>query len=165
MSRPRTPSGCLGFRRDLLFLNDTLTMTQPLLDLSSLQKAHGSLAAVMAFVPADDTQKVLKRDAAIQRFEYTYELASKMLKRFLEATSSSPATIDQLDFRDLLRLGGEAGLIRSVEDWFVFRDKRNITSHAYDEAKAEEVFAVIPAFLKASEELLAALVDRVQKPL
>lgn len=133
------------------------------LDISSLRKAHASLVAAMAVEPADETQRVLKRDAVIQRFEYTYELCHKMLKRYLEATSSTPSSIDQMDFRDLLRLAGEAGLITRVEDWFVFRDKRNITSHAYNEAKAQEVFASIPDFIVASGELVRNLETRIRE--
>jgi nucleotidyltransferase substrate binding protein (TIGR01987 family) len=54
-----------------------------LLDLSSFDEALASLdrAAIRAqAAPADEDL----RDAVIQRFEYTYELAWKMLKRHLE---------------------------------------------------------------------------------
>lgn len=135
---------------------------QPSLDLTSLEKAHASLVAAMAVVPTDDALAVLKRDAAIQRFEYTFELSYKMLRRYLEVTSPSPASIDQADFRELLRMGGEAGLIEDVAAWFVFRDKRNITSHAYDEVKAQEVYDAIPAFIVASKSLLTALQRKVE---
>lgn len=138
-------------------------MSNPFLDLSSFENAHASLGLALSVTTTDPVQAVLNRDAVIQRFEYTYELAYKMLKRFIELTSPSPATVDQLGFRDLLRLGGEAGLIKNVEDWFIFRDKRNITSHAYDEKKAKEVYEVIPSFLTASGELLVELKNRIQK--
>ncbi len=140
-------------------------MSKPILDLTSLVKAHASLVSALSTVSTDDVQAILKRDAVIQRFEYTYELSYKMLKRFLEATSANPSLIDQMDFRDLIRLGGESGMIAQVEDWFVFRDKRNITSHAYDEKKAEEVYAVIPSFTEASAQLLKTLQERVEAPL
>ncbi len=131
-------------------------MSHPL-DLTSFEKAHASLAAVLALVPADEVQMVLRRDAAIQRFEYTYELSHKMLKRFLEQASPSPETIDELGFRDLIRVGGEVGLIRDAEKWFSFREKRNLTSHAYDEAKAKEVFDAIPSFADESGFLLSEI--------
>lgn len=137
-------------------------MQKPNLDYSSFEKAHASLASAMTVVPTDDIQAILKRDAVIQRFEYTYELSHKMLKRFLEAVSPSPETVDQLDFRDLLRLGAEMGLIDDVQQWFIFRDKRNITSHAYDEAKAKEIYDAIPAFIEASGRLLSELKHRNQ---
>lgn len=53
------------------------------LDFSSYEKAIHSLQRVLdrsRSVPEDEDI----RDACIQRFEYTYELAFKMLKRQLE---------------------------------------------------------------------------------
>jgi hypothetical protein len=55
------------------------------------------------------------RDATIQRFEYTYELAWKMLERHLEAVVPDPARIDTLSFRELMREGAERGLIDQIE--------------------------------------------------
>lgn len=42
----------------------------------------------------------------IQNFEFVYELCIKMLRRRLELDADSPAEIDQLSFRDTLRLAG-----------------------------------------------------------
>ena len=39
------------------------------------------------------------RDASIQRFEYTFELCVKSLRRLLEAMSDSPAELDALGYR------------------------------------------------------------------
>ncbi len=94
------------------------------------------------------------RDACIQRFEYTYELANKMIKRFIEVSQPFSAIIDQLTYRDLLRLAAEIGLIDSVEQWFIFSDARNKTSHAYDESKAVEVFKEIPQFILYTKKLI-----------
>lgn len=101
------------------------------------------------------------RDACIQRFEYTYELANKMLKRFLECSQPSIAIIDQLTYRDLLRLAAETGLIDNVEDWFLFREARNKTSHAYDESKAIEVFSHIPKFIICVKTLINNLESKI----
>ena len=76
------------------------------LNIGSLEKAILSLEAALArhdLIPDDD----MVRDACIQRFEFTYELSHKMLKRFLEATSASPEEIDRLSFQDLVRTGSE----------------------------------------------------------
>ena len=97
---------------------------------------------------AQDSSDDLVRDACIQRFEFTYELAHKMLKRFLEATSANPDEFDNMTFQDLIRSGNERGLLRS--DWSMwkeYRRARGTTSHTYDEEKAREVFAIVPDFL------------------
>ena len=65
-----------------------------------------------------------------------------------------------MSFRDLIRSGGERGLVRDVDVWMVFRDKRNITSQTYNAAKAAEVAAVIQAFAQEAQELLSQLQAR-----
>jgi nucleotidyltransferase substrate binding protein (TIGR01987 family) len=101
-----------------------------------------------------DTSDDLIRDACIQRFEFTYELAHKMLKRFLEATSANPDEFDTMTFQDLIRSGNERGLLRSDwSRWKDYRTARGTTSHTYDEAKAREVFAIVPDFLSEARFL------------
>lgn len=101
------------------------------------------------------------RDACIQRFEYTYQLSIKFIKRYIETENPSPENIDQMNYRDFLRLAAEIGLIEIVELWFQFREARNITSHAYDETKAIEVFNVIPSFIQQVNYLLEKLEQRI----
>jgi len=81
----------------------------------------------------------LSLEAVIQRFEYTYELCWKMLKRRIELDSPNPAAVDAMSFKDLLRDGAERGLIEDVEKWMIYRDQRNITARTYDEQKAASV--------------------------
>ena len=98
------------------------------------------------------------RMAAIQAFEYSYEISVKMLRRFLEMTEPNPSALDDATFQGLIRLGSERGLLKSdLPVWMEFRRQRGTTSHAYDEAKAAQVHAAIPAFLADAQFLLAAL--------
>ncbi len=105
-----------------------------------------------------DITDIQIRDGLIQRFEFTYELSHKMLKRFLESTSRNPASIDELAFQDLIRTGNEQGLLLSDwAHWRKYREMRSRTSHTYDEAVALQVVADIPAFLKEAKFLNAQL--------
>ncbi|MFA5879858.1 MAG: nucleotidyltransferase substrate binding protein [Candidatus Margulisiibacteriota bacterium] len=124
-----------------------------MLDFSSLNKALNSLKKgyQRAINNRDDEEL---RDAVIQRFEYTFELSYKMLKRQLELTVAIPEKIDSLSFRELLREGAEKSYIKNVEEWFFYRELRNMTSHTYDEDKAEHVFDNIESFIIAAEDLL-----------
>lgn len=97
------------------------------------------------------------RDSAIQRFEYTYELGIKMLKRILEQIEPAKSLVDELGFKDLIRLAAEKGYVADPEAWFAYRESRNITSHAYDEAKAESIYAILPAFAVDARALLSKL--------
>ena len=101
------------------------------------------------------------RDGLIQRFEFTYELSHKTLKRFLEANSASPEEYDRMGFPDMIRSANEAGLLKSAwPQWSVFRKMRNLTSHTYNEATAKQVVATIPDFIAEAEFLLATLKER-----
>jgi len=92
------------------------------------------------------------------------EISHKMLKRFLEMTSATPQSIDEMPFPDLIRTGSEQGLLLSSWDvWQDYRKARGTTSHTYDEAKAAEVLAVIPAFLDEARYLLGRLEQRIRE--
>lgn len=122
--------------------------------LSPLNKALASLQAALA-----QPKNEFVRDAVIQRFEYTYELAWKMLKRHLDE-SEGAAAIDPLSRKDLFRLGGERGIVENVEAWLVYHRARNETSHTYDEGKAEQVYDVARQFAGDAEKLLRELERR-----
>ena len=101
-----------------------------------------------------DTSDVQIRDGLIQRFEFTYDLAHKMLRRQLESVSANPDQVDRMSFADLIRSVTEQGLIKS--DWSVWRtwrEMRSTTSHTYDEDKALQVVEGIPGFLAEAQDL------------
>ncbi|MBI2091539.1 MAG: nucleotidyltransferase substrate binding protein [Deltaproteobacteria bacterium] len=129
------------------------------LDFSSLKKAIKSLGKAIARTQKEPLDEEL-RDAVIQRFEYTYELACKMMKRQIEQESPNPSGIDQLSFKDLLRTVAEKGIITDVEAWLVYRDQRNITSHTDDEAEAKSVYETALKFHKDAEALFSNLEKR-----
>lgn len=122
--------------------------------LTPLRKAVISLKAAIV-QPKDE----FVRDAVIQRFEYTYELSWKMLKRFLDESEGASA-VDPLSRKDLFRLGGERGVVENVEAWFAYHRARNETSHTYDENKAEQVYEVARQFAGDAEKLLQELERR-----
>lgn len=98
------------------------------------------------------------RDGLIQRFEFTYDLAHKMLRRVVEARSANPEEVDRMAFPDLIRSAAEQALVAGQwSDWRTYREMRNITSHTYDEAKAVQVVEAIPGFLVEARELLSRL--------
>ena len=126
------------------------------LDLSSLEKALASLGRALVRAQSASADEEL-RDACIQRFEFSFELAWKMLKRRLEIDLPSTAELDGMNYRTLIRIGAEQGLLDDVSAWLIYRDKRNLTSHTYNEKKAQEVYAVIPAFAAHAGDLLKRL--------
>jgi len=74
------------------------------------------------------------RDALIQRFEFTYELAWKALRLWLESRN-----IDVHYAKDAFREALQQGWIEDGNGWTQLQKMRNLTSHTYDEATACEV--------------------------
>lgn len=99
------------------------------------------------------------RDSVIQRFEFTYELAWKALKRYLEQEEGSE-NIDALPRRDLFRLAAEKALLNDPVVWFGYHRARNETVDTYQEAKAEEVYAIAVNFVTDANMLLEQLANR-----
>ena len=127
------------------------------LDLSPLASAVQRLEEGLVRFSLD-TSDVMIRDGLVQRFEFTYELSHKMLRRFLEAASANPAEFDEADFQYLIRTANEQGLLQGAwPQWRVYRDMRSKTSQTYDEEVALKVVAGIPAFLQEALFLLGQL--------
>ncbi len=130
------------------------------LDSSALGKAISQLRTGLETLDSDPAN-LLYRDGVIQRFEFTYGLAHKMLLRFLEQNSPDPEQIEQMTFAALVRTAAESGLLKSGwNEWKLFREARNATSHTYNQAKAEEVLRVVPIFLVEAEFLYEQLQQR-----
>lgn len=134
-------------------------MSERSVDLSFLQKAVARLDAGLTRY-RQDTHDEQIRDGLIQRFEFTYEISHKTLKRFLEATSASPQEIDRMSFQDLIRTANEQDLLLgSWPDWRTYRDMRARTSHTYSEEVALDVVAGIPRFLEEASHLARRLAE------
>ena len=97
---------------------------------------------------AKNIEDVQIRDGLIHRFERTYELSHKILKRYLVSVAASPTDYDQMAFADVIRDASRQGLLRSDwSAWRHYRDMRSKTSHAYAETIALDVAAGIPDFI------------------
>lgn len=111
-----------------------------------------------------DITDIQIRDGLVQRFEFTYEISHKMLKRYLEQTSASPDQFDVMPFADLIRTANEQGLLQGDwPAWRGYRDMRSKTSHTYDEDIALQVVAGIPAFLAEAQFLAKQLTERLAR--
>lgn len=130
-----------------------------MLDFSSLERAVNSLARAVERTQACPDDEEL-RDAVIQRFEYTYELAWKMIKRQVELEAAVAATVDAMSFKQLIREAAEKGIVDDFGAWMVYREQRNITSHTYDADKATSVYHTAVEFLDEARGVLAKLQGR-----
>ena len=131
------------------------------LNLAPFSNAIGRLDEGLARY-LSDTRDTQIRDGLVQRFEFTYELAHKTLKRFLESVSPTPGEYDSTDFQYLIRSASEQGLL--LHDWPAwkrYRDMRAKTSHTYDETVALEVVGGIGHFLEEARYLCEQISKRL----
>ena len=94
----------------------------------------------------------LNRDAAIQRFEFSFELSWKAIQKALRGEGLDAASPKSC-FREAYRLGW----IQEEEPWLSMLEDRNLTSHTYDAKLAEVVYRRLPAHLAALRALVACL--------
>jgi len=77
----------------------------------------------------------LEKQGLVQAFEFTHELAWKVIKDFYE----DQGTTGLQGSRDAVRLAFQRGLIESGDIWMDMIGSRNKTSHIYDEDTMEAV--------------------------
>lgn len=105
-----------------------------------------------------DPEFELIRDGLIQRFEFTYEISHKLLKRYLQTIMPTADTVREINFPDLIRTANEYNLLKGDwTHWKIYRDMRSKTSHTYDKEIALEVVSGIPDFLQEVKFLLEKL--------
>ena len=79
------------------------------------------------------------KEGLIQRFEYTHELAWKVMKDFAEYQGTTNIS----GSRDAIREALQMNLIQSGEVWMDMMLSRNKSSHTYNEATANEIYSKI----------------------
>ena len=127
------------------------------LDLSSFNKAITSFRIAIDEYNKD-TKNFFVRDSVIQRFEYTYSLSLKMIKRYLE---NNEENVNEFSFNELIRTANEKGLLLdNLENWNNYRLKRNITSYTYDADKAQEIISIVDNFYNEVKFLYKELEKR-----
>lgn len=94
----------------------------------------------------------VSRDAAIQRFEFCFELAWKFIQERGRAEG-----LDCQSPKGCLQLAFKTSWIEDEQGWLAMLQDRNRTSHTYDEDLAKAVFQRLPNYLPLLGALLAKL--------
>ena len=103
-----------------------------------LQSYHKALNRLAEVVNEMDKRKLnaFEADGVIQRFEFTFELAWKLIKSYAEFQGTDKEIMGS---RDAIRWAYENHLISDSDTWMEMIKRRNDTSHSYDESTASEV--------------------------
>lgn len=78
---------------------------------------------------------ITNRDATIKRFEFTFEIAWKLIKTLVELTGLKSASP-----RSAIRQAADTGLLNDPEKWLKFLNIRNTTVHIYKEEMIKMVY-------------------------
>lgn len=87
-----------------------------------------------------DSFSELELEGLVQRFEYTFELAWKTLKDYLE---SSGVVLDQITPKSVIKAAFAAKLVPDGQIWIDMLSHRNLMSHTYDAQKFKEAVVAI----------------------
>lgn len=82
----------------------------------------------------------LEKEGIIQRFEYTFELAWKTLKDYLEHTR---LVIEQITPRFVIKQAFAAKIIQDGPTWIEMLEQRNLLSHTYNETVFDKAVTLI----------------------
>jgi len=113
-------------------------------NLKILESAIKRLAEALA---VDARITPIAVDAAIQRFEFCYELLWKALKKML----LDQENIEVQSPKQVLQHAYALGWIKDEKLWLQMAQDRNLTSHTYQEELALEIYQRIPTYLKAMQ--------------
>ena len=116
-----------------------------------LQKTLKTLQEVLL-----ETPTAIERDAAIQRFEYCFELAWKCLKDicFIEGfVVNSP--------KEAIKKSFLIAILTDEITWVNMLEDRNRSSHTYLEIMAEEIYAALPNYYNAMNECAEKIADAI----
>lgn len=107
--------------------------------LDSYHKALNRLAEIVNVMNSRELNE-FEADGLVQRFEFTFELAWKLIKSYADFQVTDKEIMGS---RDAFRWAFDNGLITDCQSWMEMVKRRNDTSHTYDEATATEVVQLV----------------------
>jgi len=97
-------------------------------------------------------EDAIVRDASIQRFEFTFEMAWKAVQVHAAAEG-----LECVSPRDCLRAAFRLGVVDNDPTWMKMVEDRNRTTHTYDEASARAIYQALPDYAGLLRRLLTRL--------
>jgi nucleotidyltransferase substrate binding protein (TIGR01987 family) len=119
----------------------------------NFERAFGLLKEAFERVPEEMSD--LEKEGAIQRFEYTFELAWKTLKDYLVYNG---VVFDPITPRSVIKQAFAARIIQDGQAWIDMLEHRNLMSHTYDDESFKTAFdSILRSYLGAIEQVFTWL--------
>lgn len=136
-------------------------MQEGTFSISALENVHKRLGDVLKIFVENENDDIV-RDSVIQRFEFTYFIALKTLRKYFEGMAFVMEDVQQMTFNQVIRVANQLDLLHfELDRWTEFRQMRNLTSHTYDEEVARKVVAVVSDFCEEVGYLLKQLRSKI----
>jgi len=130
-----------------------------ILDLTAFKNAVSTLNEALNEYEKDKTNSFV-RDSCIQRFEYCFDMSKKILIRYLKSISDDPMEIDREKISNIIRQAYKLGIVKhSWDEWDIYRENRNNTSHGYNENIAIQIVEELPKFYNE----IVFLLEKIQE--
>lgn len=124
----------------------------------NFSRAYNLLNSVLEENDIDDLSN-LEQEGVVQRFEYTYELAWKTLKDYLEYNG---ANIAEITARNVFKEAYSSKIIKNSEIFIDMMLSRNLLSHTYDFNKFRDILIKVKKdYLPVLSDLYFFFMDRI----
>lgn len=115
---------------------------------------------------ADAQQEQIKKlqlddiylDLAVKRFEFTFEMSWKAIKRVLSMLGLEDAKSPRACFKEAYA----QGFIKDQDIWLDMIEMRNLSAHTYDESEMQQIEQKLSGYIQAHRDLFSALEREVK---
>ena len=123
---------------------------------------HHAFIRLQTALEKDADSDDMYLDATIQRFEFCFELAWKLMKAVLQYDG-----IEANSPRSCIRESWKQGLIPDAQGWLEMMERRKLSSHTYDENAAREIYREVKGqyvvLLEAFDQLMTDWLESTEE--
>ena len=132
------------------------------LDITNLKNCISSFVECIEAYKSNSDVKMqgFIEDSCVKRFEYTVETSWKTMKKFLKLQYGKDDK--ELTMNNIFRLMEGYAFITSWETWREYYDRRNDTSHEYNQIKAKKILKIADKFLEDCNYLYTQLEKAIE---